>query len=290
MAASQISNLIDKRRSKGFFKNAEARSYDAETGWHYLPQTFVPKVADLVSSKVEQDSKALRMLELHASRTFENPLVEQRTRWLLFSWALRNAITSNLKRIFDLAVSLGGLFMVLPIMVITAIAIKLDSPGPVIFKQIRVGRRGQFFSCYKFRSMYIDAEERKAELMDQNEADEIVFKMKRDPRVTRVGRIIRKLSIDELPQIFNVIKGEMSLIGPRPPVPIEVEYYQYEHFRRLDSVPGITGLQQVSGRSDITFKRWVALDIAYIDEQSMKKDIEILLKTIPAVISGKGAY
>ena len=122
------------------------------------------------------------------------------------------------------------------------VIIKLDSPGPVFFKQDRVGKWGKTFYCYKFRSMYIDAEERKAELMAQNEADEVVFKMKNDPRVTRVGRIIRKLSIDELPQLLNVIKGEMSLVGPRPPVPSEVSQYQFDQIRRLESVPGITGL------------------------------------------------
>ena len=138
--------------------------------------------------------------------------------------------------------------------------------------------------------MYVDAEARKAELMKENEADEVVFKMKRDPRVTRIGRFIRKASIDELPQFFNVLRGEMSLVGPRPPVPIEVVQYEFETMFRLDAVPGITGLQQVSGRSDLSFKRWVELDLQYIAEQSLLKDIEILIKTIPAVLSGKGAY
>jgi lipopolysaccharide/colanic/teichoic acid biosynthesis glycosyltransferase len=175
-------------------------------------------------------------------------------------------------------------------MAFVALLIKLDSPGPVFFKQTRVGKWGKTFPCYKFRSMYIDAEERKAELMALNEADGVVFKMKNDPRVTRVGRVIRKLSIDELPQLFNVIKGEMSLVGPRPPVPSEVSQYKFEEIRRLESIPGITGLQQVSGRSNLDFKRWVELDLEYIAEQSLMKDIEILLRTIPAVIFGKGAY
>jgi lipopolysaccharide/colanic/teichoic acid biosynthesis glycosyltransferase len=135
-----------------------------------------------------------------------------------------------------------------------------------------------------------DADQKKAELMDLNEADEVVFKIKDDPRVTKVGRIIRKLSIDELPQLFNVIKGEMSLVGPRPPVPIEVAQYEFETFRRLDALPGITGLQQVSGRSELEFQRWIELDFQYIQEQSLLKDIEILIRTIPSVISGKGAY
>jgi lipopolysaccharide/colanic/teichoic acid biosynthesis glycosyltransferase len=138
--------------------------------------------------------------------------------------------------------------------------------------------------------MYIDAEERKRELMEQNEADGPVFKMRDDPRITPVGRILRKSSIDELPQLFNVLKGEMSLVGPRPAVPEEVDEYEYYQLGRLDAVPGITGLQQVNGRSDIDFKRWVELDLQYIAEQSLLTDIKILLKTIPAVIFGRGAY
>jgi lipopolysaccharide/colanic/teichoic acid biosynthesis glycosyltransferase len=138
--------------------------------------------------------------------------------------------------------------------------------------------------------MYVDAEQRLRELQAKNEADGPVFKMKRDPRVTRVGRVIRKLSIDELPQLFNVLKGEMSLVGPRPALPSEVAKYTYEQIGRLHAIPGITGLQQVSGRSDLDFKRWVELDLQYIAEQSIWKDIEILLRTIPAVLLGRGAY
>ena len=196
----------------------------------------------------------------------------------------------NLKRLFDITVSGITLLFVWPIMLLTAAVIKLDSPGPVIFKQERVGKWGQIFYCLKFRSMYQDAEERKQDLMGMNEADEIVFKIKDDPRITRVGRIIRKLSIDEIPQLINVIRGEMSIVGPRPPLPIEVANYEFDHLNRLNTVPGITGLQQVSGRSTLEFKRWVELDVQYIREQSLVKDIKIMLKTIPVVIIGKGAY
>ncbi|HNP85704.1 MAG TPA: exopolysaccharide biosynthesis polyprenyl glycosylphosphotransferase [Kouleothrix sp.] len=196
----------------------------------------------------------------------------------------------NLKRGLDLFVAIIGLIFVSPIMIITAIAVKLDSPGPILFRQTRVGRWGEHFPCYKFRSMYIDAEQRLQELMALNEADGPVFKMKDDPRVTRVGQIIRKLSIDELPQLFNVIKGEMSLVGPRPALPREVAQYEYEQIGRLNAVPGITGLQQVSGRSNVDFKRWIELDLQYISEQSLWKDIEILIKTIPAVLASRGAY
>jgi lipopolysaccharide/colanic/teichoic acid biosynthesis glycosyltransferase len=196
----------------------------------------------------------------------------------------------SLKRLFDFVLVIIGSPFALIIAIPIMMAIKLDSPGPIFYKQVRVGRWGKPFGCYKFRSMYVDADQDKKELMKQNEADEIVFKMREDPRVTRVGRIIRKLSIDELPQLFNVLKGEMSLVGPRPAVPEEVEYYKFDYLQRLETVPGITGLQQVSGRSDLEFKRWIELDLLYVQEQSLLKDIEILIKTIPAVISGKGAY
>ena len=206
------------------------------------------------------------------------------------AWVIRHQLSQRLKRYFDLIISLMAVPVFFPIMLVTALAIKINSPGPIIFRQVRVGKWGKQFICYKFRSMYQDAEKRKAELMHLNEADQIVFKMKRDPRITGVGRIIRKLSIDELPQIFNVIKGDMSLVGPRPPVPFEVENYKFEHNLRLNAIPGITGLQQISGRSNVEFTRWVELDLEYIDQQSLHKDFEILLKTIPAVISRKGAY
>ncbi len=237
----------------------------------------------------KRDEKAARMLEIYANQSFNSVQSAQRMRLRLVVWAMRNKIQVNLKRIVDLIIAIIMLILTSPIMLGTAVAIKLSSPGPVLFHQKRVGKWGDTFSCYKFRSMYIDAEARKAELMDQNEADEVVFKMKNDPRVTGVGRIIRKLSIDELPQLFNVIKGEMSMVGPRPPVPNEVSQYEFEHMRRLGAMPGITGLQQVTART-MPFKRWVELDLEYIAEQSLAKDIEILARTIPAVLFSKDAY
>jgi lipopolysaccharide/colanic/teichoic acid biosynthesis glycosyltransferase len=238
----------------------------------------------------ELDEKAARMLERYAQQTFKGQRAAQRARLHLVSWVVRNKIVHSLKRGLDLSVGAVALAATAPLMVATALAIRLDSPGPIFFRQERVGKGGESFFCYKFRSMYIDAEERKAALMVQNEADGPVFKMKNDPRVTRVGRVIRKLSIDELPQLLNVLEGNMSLVGPRPAVPGEVAKYEFDQLGRLDTIPGITGLQQVSGRSDLDFKRWVELDLQYIAEQSLLKDIEILLKTIPAVLTGKGAY
>ncbi len=237
-----------------------------------------------------QDERAARMFEIFDKQTFNNVRRLQQIRLSMVIWVIRNKVRASLKREMDLLLSLIALPIALPIFLVTAIAIKLDSPGPVLFRQQRVGKWGKPFTCFKFRSMFIDAEARKAELMALNEADEIVFKIAKDPRVTRVGRIIRKLSIDEVPQLINVMKGEMSWVGPRPPVPIEVANYKYDHLLRLNAIPGITGLQQVSGRSDIDFNLWVELDLKYIEEQSLIKDISILVRTVPAVLSGKGAY
>lgn len=237
-----------------------------------------------------QANKAQRMLERFINDQIDSKRRLQQIRIRLLLWVIRNKMAFISKRFLDLLLCLLFFPLVLLIVIFTAIIIKLDSPGPVFYKQTRVGRWGKHFSCFKFRSMFVGADLKKEELMGYNEADEIVFKMKKDPRVTRVGRILRKFSIDELPQIFNVIKGDMSLVGPRPPVPSEVENYQYDYFHRLEVIPGITGLQQVSGRSDLSFKRWVELDLQYIEEQSLAKDIAILFKTIPAIITGRGAY
>ncbi|MGQ9611275.1 MAG: exopolysaccharide biosynthesis polyprenyl glycosylphosphotransferase [Chloroflexus sp.] len=236
------------------------------------------------------DDKTERMLTIFAERRFQRTRANQRLRLALSWWVIRTKLLSRLKRMLDVTVAVIMIILTSPIMLMTALLIKLESPGPVIFKQVRVGKDGEHFYCYKFRSMYVDAEQRLRELQAKNEADGPVFKMKRDPRVTRVGRVIRKLSIDELPQLFNVLKGEMSLVGPRPALPSEVAKYTYEQIGRLHAIPGITGLQQVSGRSDLDFKRWVELDLQYIAEQSIWKDIEILLRTIPAVLLGRGAY
>ncbi|HHX65891.1 MAG TPA: undecaprenyl-phosphate glucose phosphotransferase [Chloroflexi bacterium] len=195
-----------------------------------------------------------------------------------------------LKRATDVIISLLGLVLLSPVLLIIAVALKLDSPGPVIFKQVRVGRGGQQFTCFKFRSMCIDAEARLHELQDKNESTGPLFKMRNDPRLTRVGRLLRRTSMDELPQLWNILRGEMSLIGPRPAIPTEVEQYEAWHLRRLDASPGLTGLWQVSGRSNLTFDEMVLLDIYYIENWSPILDLQIMLKTIPTVILGAGAY
>ena len=195
-----------------------------------------------------------------------------------------------LKRFIDIVASAVGLIVLSPIFVVTAMAIKLESRGPVFYCQQRVGKWGKVFTMYKFRSMVVDADKKKDLLLDENESGGVTFKMKRDPRITRIGAIIRKLSIDELPQLYNVFKGDMSLVGPRPPVPREVEQYRLSDRKRLETIPGITCIWQVSGRSDIAFTQQVALDVQYIECQTFWGDLKILLKTVPAVLSGRGAY
>ena len=194
------------------------------------------------------------------------------------------------KRTVDLVVSLLILFVLSPILLVLAIAIKLDSPGPVVFCQTRVGQGRRQFTCFKFRTMQADAEKQLATLRVHNEATGPIFKMRDDPRRTRVGRFLRRTSLDELPQIWNVVRGEMSLIGPRPPIPAEVTEYEPWHLQRLQAPPGITGLWQVSGRSDLTFDEMVLLDVYYIENWSPLMDLRIVLKTIPTVLFGKGAY
>ena len=195
------------------------------------------------------------------------------------------------KRLMDILISVLALILGSPFILLTALLVKISSPGPIIFSQVRVGRYGRHFKFYKFRSMYIDAEERRAELLTHNESgDGVIFKMKRDPRITPVGRFIRKFSIDELPQLFNVILGDMSLVGPRPPLPSEVRTYTLEERKRLNITPGITCLWQVSGRSELPFSKQIALDKEYIASKSAWKDFLILLKTIPAILTGKGAW
>lgn len=194
------------------------------------------------------------------------------------------------KRLMDILGALAGLLISVPVIALVAIPLLIESPGPLFFKQQRVGKNGRLFNIYKLRSMYVDAEERKAELMKQNKMDGLMFKMDDDPRITKVGKFIRKTSIDELPQFWNVLKGDMSLVGTRPPTIDEFNQYESHHKRRLSMKPGITGMWQVSGRSDITdFEEIVNLDCEYIDNCSIWLDIKILFKTVAVVFMHKGA-
>ena len=195
------------------------------------------------------------------------------------------------KRCLDAGLAALGLLALAPLFPLLALAIRLDSRGPVLFSQTRVGEGGREFRCWKLRSMYVDAEAHKQELEANNEMEGgVTFKIKRDPRITRVGRFIRKASIDELPQLWNVLNGDMSLVGPRPAVPGEVAKYTPYERGRLQVKPGITCLWQVSGRSDLPFDQQVALDIQYARLRSFRVDLEILLRTVPAVLFARGAY
>jgi lipopolysaccharide/colanic/teichoic acid biosynthesis glycosyltransferase len=194
------------------------------------------------------------------------------------------------KRGFDIVGSLLLLMLTSPIWMIAALLVRATSPGPVLFRQTRIGKGGLPFTCYKFRSMVDDAEHRKLTLLHLNEVGGPMFKMRDDPRVTRVGKWFRKLSVDELPQLVNVLRGEMSLVGPRPSLPQEVDQFSYEQRLRFAVQPGITGLWQVSGRSQLSFEQWMKLDLEYIEHRSMLFDAKILLRTIPAVVLVRGAF
>jgi lipopolysaccharide/colanic/teichoic acid biosynthesis glycosyltransferase len=214
-----------------------------------------------------------------------------RQRWRLLVWesTLRGLLL--IKRLMDITLSLFAILIFLPLFIAVGLLIILEDGWPVLFVQDRVGQDGKIFKFYKFRSMYRDAETRKDELLDRNESgDGVIFKMKDDPRVTRIGRFLRRYSVDEMPQFFNVLLGDLSLVGPRPPVPREVAEYTLEERKRLHVRPGLTCLWQIKGRSDIPFNEQVSLDLEYIHSQSLLKDVIIMFKTVPAVLLGRGAY
>jgi lipopolysaccharide/colanic/teichoic acid biosynthesis glycosyltransferase len=229
------------------------------------------------------------------SRALESGTVE---RWVRHAkrkmrvWKITVRILRGLKRGLDLVGGLGALVAFSPIFAFTALMIKMEDGGPVFFRQNRVGAGGKLFGMWKFRSMVQNADKLKDTLLDTNQHGNagVTFKMKNDPRITKVGKWIRKLSVDEFPQFYNVLKGDMSLVGPRPPVPREVAEYKAVHLRRLRVKPGITCLWQIGGRAEIDFEGQVRLDLQYIRSSSPGMDVMILLKTVPAVLFGKGAY
>ncbi len=202
---------------------------------------------------------------------------------------LREVRYAAAKRALDVALTLVGLIVLFPVFLAIGVVIKLTSPGPILFCQTRVGRGGRTFQFYKFRSMTVDAESRRHELMHLNEADGPVFKMRNDPRITPVGRYLRKWSLDELPQLFNVLKGEMSIVGPRPPLPSEVQDYTARQLGRLAVQPGLTCTWQAGGRSDVGFEEWMQMDLDYIDTMSFWGDLVLIARTVPAVLLGRGA-
>ncbi|MEW8983197.1 MAG: sugar transferase [Bacillus anthracis] len=203
----------------------------------------------------------------------------------------QNVLYLLIKRLMDMVGALCGIVLLLPIFIIVTILIKLEDPkGPVFFKQVRVGKDGREFGMYKFRSMVTDAEERLKDLLQRNEVSGAMFKMKDDPRVTKIGRFIRKTSIDELPQLLNVLKGDMSLVGPRPPLPREVKEYTSYDKQRLLVTPGCTGLWQVSARNSVGFNEMVKLDLEYIQNRNIIYDMKIIIKTIKVVCSSQNGY
>ncbi|MDE3084826.1 MAG: sugar transferase [Verrucomicrobiota bacterium] len=212
-------------------------------------------------------------------------------RWKRVAWRWLVGGALMVKRVVDVVLSFCALVLLSPLFLLIALAIKLEGGGPIIFVQPRVGRFGRKFKMYKFRSMHPDAEQRLKELLGQNHHSHgITFKIKDDPRITKVGRWLRKYSFDELPQFYNVLIGDMSLVGPRPPLPREVALYSLADRRRLSAAPGITCLWQISGRAKIDFPNQVQLDVQYIESRNLWQDIKILARTIPAVLSGTGAY
>lgn len=233
-----------------------------------------------------QDKERLEMIDALSA-----PLNSKKFKTKIFIWQQTVIWTKRIKRIFDILVASVVLLIFSPLYVITALFIYIENPGPIFYSQTRVGQDGRHFRFFKFRSMVVGADAMKDKMTEENESkDGVIFKMKDDPRVTKTGKIIRKFSIDELPQILNVLRGDMSLVGPRPALPKEVALYTLEQRKRLHAIPGITCIWQVSGRSEIPFTGQVKLDLEYIQSTSLTNDIGILLRTIPAVLAGKGAY
>jgi exopolysaccharide biosynthesis polyprenyl glycosylphosphotransferase len=209
--------------------------------------------------------------------------------FLHYTCTLSRPWSAATKRAIDVCAAAAGLLILAPILAVIALAVRVDSRGAVLFRQVRVGRNGRLFSMLKFRSMRTDAEALLGTLATRNEQDGPVFKLAHDPRVTRVGEFIRRYSLDELPQLWNVFVGDMSLVGPRPPLPREVARYEPWQRRRLSMRPGITCLWQVSGRNDIRFEQWMYLDLQYVDQWSLWSDVRVLWRTIPAVLFARGA-
>ncbi|MCR5250352.1 MAG: sugar transferase [Lachnospiraceae bacterium] len=256
-----------------------------------LPRTQISEVKDMI-----MDFEAMGILcHYHIDvdeLSMEGKEAGDFAGFSVLSFSLQNMDYRRLliKRAFDILGSIIGLLFTIILFPFIALAIKIESRGPVIFKQERIGKNGRHFLIYKFRSMYQDAEERKKELMDKNEMNGLMFKIGDDPRITKVGRFLRKTSLDEFPQFLNVLKGDMSLVGTRPPTVAEFEKYNVHYRRRLSITPGLTGLWQVSGRSDITdFDEVVRLDLEYIDRWSLALDAKLLLQTVGVVLFGRGS-
>jgi exopolysaccharide biosynthesis polyprenyl glycosylphosphotransferase len=256
-----------------------------------LPGVPMPQIREMVSRFEEMGLVCHYNVDLF-DRSNPNTYVQQFAGYSVISFTLKTMDSRRLliKRLIDIVGAIIGLALTAIITPFVAIAIKLDSQGPVFFSQIRIGKNGRRFRIWKFRSMYMDAEDRKKELEDKNEVSGLMFKMENDPRITKVGRFLRKTSIDETPQFLNILVGDMSLVGTRPPTEDEFEKYNGYYRRRMSITPGLTGMWQVSGRSDIQdFEEIVRLDLEYIDKWSLGLDIKILIMTVFAVLGRKGS-
>lgn len=246
-------------------------------------------ILELVDAARELDVEVLVVPGFYEELTPDAP-IEYLGNFPVVTLHRRNAklVEQLFKRMWDFALASFLLLALSPTFLLIALLIKLDSSGPVFYRSDRVGKKGRIFSCFKFRTMVINAEDLKSSLSHQNERDGILFKIKNDPRVTRIGRLLRKFSLDELPQLFNVLRGDMSLVGPRPPIASEVQKYEAQHFRRLEVLPGLTGLWQVRARQDPSFERYVGLDLAYVENWSFWLDLKILIRTAEVVFRGTG--
>lgn len=292
--------IVDKPRQGDVIREVPVVA-NADNFFDYIRTNVVDEVFINGNSIDSSEALAADLLEMgvtvhfklvHESKLMPNQVVEECGRYMVLTSSLRIATPRQLliKRCMDILGSLVGLILMGIAFLIFAPLIKRQSPGPIFFSQIRVGKNGRHFKLYKFRSMNVNAEEQKKELLEQNQMDGLMFKMEDDPRVFPVGKLMRKLSIDELPQFWNILKGEMSLVGTRPPTIDEFVQYETHHRARLGIKPGLTGMWQVSGRSDITdFEEVVKLDTKYIANWTIGLDIKIILKTIEVVLKGKGA-
>jgi exopolysaccharide biosynthesis polyprenyl glycosylphosphotransferase len=319
VGANHLGNVIRKqiarqghlgRSFKGFVRTAdgvphpEARNFliGDLAQWskiarkHFVDEIIIAEqcttatITEVIETAHKLDVEVLAVLGYHDDLTPEAP-IEYLANFPVVSLHRRNGkvLARLLKRVWDLGASAALLIIISPIMLMIALLIKLDSPGPVFYISQRIGKRGRSFSCFKFRTMGVDADKLKISLSAHNERSGPLFKMQNDPRVTRIGRYLRKFSLDELPQLVNVIRGDMSLVGPRPPIASEVEAYELEHLRRLEVLPGLTGLWQVGARQDPSFDRYVALDLTYVENWSLWLDLKILARTAQVVLRGTGS-
>jgi len=281
--------LNTKKVNKRFLKMAERKLKNSSVDWAIILEKKYFTIGSICEKLGITVSYPVRPVFRNAFSfaTLENVNGEL---FISFHRVTMRHLELFVKNLIDKAIALILIFLTFPLYFLIPVLIKLSSRGPVLYKQVRAGLNGRKFALYKFRTMYVGADLAKRELANQNEMDRVAFKIRDDPRITSIGKFIRKYSLDELPQLMNVIKGDMSIVGPRPPLPDEVNNYRTWQRRRLSMKPGLTCLWQISGRNEVSFDKWMELDLEYIDNWSLFLDLKVVLKTIPAVISGRGAY